>query len=516
MSIHDGYSSTRRTFLRGTGAAGATLLGGLTLGARRALAAEPKRGGTLRFCRPDAPDTLDPQATNSYSAGEFAQMVYDNLARLDKDDQPIPQLATAWRPEKGGQEWVLTLREGVRFHNGDEFTSADVVATVERSLDKSRSGAGYGCFGPVTAIAPEGPHAVRFTLELPFGEFPANLAEYHARIMPTKGIDDLRTSPNGTGPFVFKSFEPGSSLTVERNPNYWDPNLALLDGVKMVFIREAVAMQAALRGGQVDLITQIPVETYLAMRKAPGFNAYSSVTGDYQVCQLMGNMAPFDNMKVREAFRYLVDRKALVASALFGQGAPGNDMPLPPGNIYLPELPQYDQDLEKAKSLLGGSGLMSLTLEIYGSSDRPPQPKMALAFSEAAAKIGVTLQVREIPYTEYVANVARKKPLYLSNFGGSATLFDAIYKKYHSKGFYNYSKIEAGPGLDVKLDNMISEVDKEKRKIIAADVLTDIHKYSDRLIPYFKNYIGITSDKVQGFVPPKFGTIETRGVWLSA
>jgi peptide/nickel transport system substrate-binding protein len=191
-------------------------------------------------------------------------------------------------------------------------------------------------------------------------------------------------------------------------------------------------------------------------------------------------------------------------------------MPLPPGNIYLPDLPQYDQDLERAKSLLAESGLMPLTLEIYGSSDRPPQPKMALAFSEAAAKIGVTLQVREIPYTEYVANVARKKPLYLSNFGGSATLFDAIYKKYHSKGFYNYSKIEAGPGLDAKLENMISEVDKEKRKLIATDALTDIHKYSDRLIPYFKNYIGITSDKVQGFVPPKFGTIETRGVWLSA
>jgi peptide/nickel transport system substrate-binding protein len=505
--------------MRDFGVVVATLLagvGGLVSRPARAVAATPQRGGTLRFCRPDAPDTLDPQGSNSYSGGEFSRMVYDNLAQLDEHDQALPQLATAWRPEKAGQEWVLTLREGVRFHNGDEFTSADVVATVERSMDRGRSGAGYGCFGPVNAIKAEGPHTIRFILDLPFGEFPVNLAEYHCRIMPAKGIDDLRTSPNGTGPFIFKSFEPGSSLTVERNPNYWDPSVVFLDGVRMVFIREAVAMQAALRGGQVDLVTQIPVETYLAMRKAPGFNAYSAVTGDYQVCQLMGNMAPFDNMKVREAFHYLVDRKALVASALFGQGAPGNDMPLPPGNAYLPELPQYDQDLARAKALLAESGLMPLTLDIFGSSDRPPQPKMALAFSEAAAKIGVTLQVREIPYTEYVANVARKKPLYLSNFGGSATLFDAVYKKYHSKGFYNYSEIEASPGLDGKLDAMISEVDIEKRKKIAADALTDIHKYSDRLIPYFKNYIGITSDKVQGFVPPKFGTIETRGVWLSA
>ncbi len=141
---------------------------------------------------------------------------------------------------------------------------------------------------------------------------------------------------------------------------------------------------------------------------------------------------------------------------------------------------------------------------------------MCLAFSEAAAKIGVTLNVRDVPYTEYAANVARKKPLFTSNWGGSPTLFDAIYKKYYSKGFYNYSNIECAPGLDAKLDNMIAEVDTAKRKVIAADVLTLIHEYSDRLVPYFKNYIGITNDKVNGFVPPKFGVIETRKMWLAA
>jgi peptide/nickel transport system substrate-binding protein len=141
---------------------------------------------------------------------------------------------------------------------------------------------------------------------------------------------------------------------------------------------------------------------------------------------------------------------------------------------------------------------------------------MCLAFSEAAAKIGVTLNVRDVPYTEYAANVARKKPLYTSNWGGSPTLFDAIYRKYYSKAFYNYSGIEAAPGLDAKLDDMIAEVDTQKRKTIAAGVLALIHEYSDRLIPYFKNYVGVTSDKVNGFVPPKFGVIETRRMWLSA
>lgn len=515
--ITNGLLPTRRDVLRGAGlVGGGALVSGVRPWHGAAAATKPREGGVLRYCRPDSPDTLDPQVSNSFSGYEYSRLVYDNLAWLDADVQPQPQLATAWKAEKSGQEWVVTLRQGVHFHDGTPFTSADVVATVERSLDKSRAGAGYMTFGPVSEVHPEGDHQVRFILKQPFGEFAVNLAGHQCRILPAKGINDLRTKPNGTGPFVFKDFQPDSSLTVVRNPHYWDPDAVHLDGVRMVFIREAVSMQAALRAGQVDLITQIPIETYLAMHGTRGFHAYSATTGNYQTCQMMGNMAPFDNMKVRQAFRYLVDRKALVEAALLGQGAVGNDVPLPPGNFYLPKLPQYEQNLPLAKKLIEESGVGPIVLNIYGSSDRQPQPKMCLAFAEAAAKIGVTLHVRDIPYTEYAANVARKKPLYTSNWGGSPTLFDGVYKAYYSKGFYNYSNIEAAPGLDTKLEEMIAEVDTAKRKAIVADVLTLVHKYSDRLVPYFMNYVGVTSDKVKGFKPPRYGVVNLRPIWLSA
>ncbi|PZW37692.1 peptide/nickel transport system substrate-binding protein [Humitalea rosea] len=476
----------------------------------------PRKGGVLRFCRPDPPDTLDPQMTNSFSGMEYSQMVYDNLVSLDADTQPVPMLATAWTPEKGGLEWLVTLREGVRFHSGVAFTSADVVATVERAMDPARSGVGSGAFGPVASITAEGPHAVRFVLRVPFGEFPVQLAFRQARILPAAGIDDLRNTPNGTGPFVFKEFQPGSSLTVERNPNYWNPDVVHLDGVRMVFIRESVSMQAALRGGQVDLLTQIPVEMYLAMSRARGFKAYSEVTGDYHAINIMGNMAPFDNLKVREAFRYILDRKATVASVLFGQGAVGNDVPLPAGSIYLPEMTQSEQDLPRAKRLIEESGVGPIELDFFTSSDRQPAPKMVLAFSQAASQIGVTLRVRDIPYTEYAANVSRKKPLYTSYWSGSATLFDAVHRIYHSQSLYNYSKIESSPGLDAKLDAMIAEVDLEKRKAVTKEVMRALNSSADRLIPYFRNYLGMSTDKVQGFVPPRFGTVEMRGIWLSA
>jgi peptide/nickel transport system substrate-binding protein len=447
---------------------------------------------------------------------EFTQMVYDNLTRLDANNQPLPQLATAWQSDKGGQEWVLTLREGVRFHGGEDFTAADVVATIERTMDKAASGVSYNVFGPIKAVQTEGKYKVRVVMTAPFGEFPVLCAYRNCRILPASGLDSVKDKPNGTGPFIFKEYQPGSSITVERNPEYWDRDNIQLDGVRMVFIRESVAMQAALRGGQVDLITQIPVETYLAMKAAHGFRAYSAVTGDHHVLYVMGNMAPFDNLKVRQAFRYLIDRKSLVASALFGLGAVGNDVTVPPGSFYLPELPQYEQDLPRAKKLLEEAGVGPITLDLFTSSERQPAPKMAIACAEAAAKIGVTINVRDIPYTEYAANVSRKKPLYNSYFSGSATLYDGVYRVYHSKGSYNYSGIESGAGTDAVLDSMLAEVDTAKRREFAYEAMRRIHDNSDRIIPYFRNYIGVTSDKVQGFTPPKFGTIETRTIWFSA
>lgn len=480
-------------------------------------AGTPRRGGTLRLCRPDPPDTLHPHLTNSFSAMEITQMVYDNLAILDENDQPRPQLATSWHAEKGGLEWVIDLRDGVKFHSGDPFTADDVVATIERTMDKSTAGLALNVFGPVEKVATEGPLRVRVTMKAPFGEFPVMMGYRACRILPKRGIEDLASAPNGTGPFRFKEYQPGSSITVERNPDYWNGTNIYLDGVRVVYVREAVGMQAALRGGQVDLLTQIPVETYLALKAARGFVAVSAVTGDYHVLNVMGNMKPFDNPKVRDAFRYMIDRKSLVAAALFGQGALGNDVTPPPGNFYLPpDLSPYEQDLPRAKRLLDEANVGPIELDLFTSSERQPAPKMALTVAEAAGRIGVKINVRDIPYVEYAANVSRKKPLYNSYFSGSASLYDGIYRIYQSKQVYNYSGMENGPGTDAILDQMISEPNVQKRQALAFEAVRRIHSYGDRIIPYFRNYLAAHSDKVQGFVPPKYGTIETRSMWLSA
>jgi peptide/nickel transport system substrate-binding protein len=504
---------TRRGAL---GALAGAAIGGAAIAARAQGAGQPRAGGIFRMAYSAAPDTLDAQATLNISTQQYSTMVYDNLTSLDENSQAVPSLAVKWTPEKQGQEWVFDLREGVHFHHGTEFSAEDVVATIERAYDKSLALNASGAFGPMQAARAEGKYRVRLVLTQPFGELPVAVANRWGRILPKDRIDRVKTEPSGTGPFRLTDFQPGASMTMTRYPDYWMKDHPYLDTARLVVIRDAVAQQAALRSNDVDFISSISAETFLALRGASGIRTHSTVTGVYQPVMLQANMAPFNNVKRREAFRYILDRKALIASAVFGQGKLGNDVPLPPGSPYLSALPQHEQDLERARKLIAEASVGPIELDFWCSSERPPTPKVALAMKDAAAKIGVTINVRDIPYTEYAANVARKKPLYTANWSGSPTLYESLYLVFHSAERMNYSTIETNPGLDRLLEEIIAEVDMGRRKQLVAQALGKVHDTSDRVVPYFLNYLGATSEKVQGFVPPQYDIIDVRPIWLSA
>lgn len=503
---------TRRRVLQG---AAVTTGGLMLLGRRAAFAQTPVSGGTLRLSYPNPVDQLDPLATLSTGGQQFAAAIFDKLTEIGPDGfEVIPGLAISWAPEKNGQEWVFELRQGVKFHDGRDFTSEDVVATVERTLDKARAGRGYGAYGPLKEIRSEGPFRVRFVLTQPFAQLPYSCGQRWSSILPADRVDSIGENPVGTGPFKLKDHQPGSTSTVVRNENYWMEGRPYVDEVIFVQVTESVGQQAALRSGTVDVLNQIGVETYLSLRNADGINAFSVPTPKYQVLFLQANKDPFTNMKAREAFRYIIDRKGLLSAALLGEGVIGNDVPLLPDDPMIPQLSQNDQDLEKARALLAEAGIQDLTLDLWTTSERPPAPKMALAVQEGAAKIGVKINIRDIPFTQYAADVARKEPIYTSQWSGYYSDFERLYKPYHSNGGSNYSGMETVPGLDALLEDIIAEVDDAKRKEYMANALEKIHIGSDRVIPYFQNLFGATSTRVGGYSPPLQGLSDLRHIWV--
>lgn len=510
------FTATRRQFLGGSLGLGAGTIVGFGAATMPAARAQARRGGTLRMAYPNPVDKIDPYATLSVAGQQLAGSVFDNLTDADAKGKVTPRLATEWHAEKGGEEWVFKLREGVKFHHGREFTSEDVVATVEHTMDKAVAGPGYGTFGPIKEVKAEGPHQVRFILTQRFGGLPQSFGSRWARIAPADRIGKLADGPVGTGPFVFKDHQPGATTTMTRNENYWMKDKPYLDGIQLMQLAESVAQQAALRGGAVDVVNQISVEAFFSLRNAEGIVAYSEPTARYQILFLQANKAPFDNVKVRQAFRFIIDRKALLQSALLGQGVIGNDVPLLPTDPMIPPLPQNDQDLAKAQALLKEAGVENLALTGWTTSERPPAPKMLLALQEPAARLGIKIDIRDVPFTEYAANVARKQPLYTTQWSGYYTDYERLYKPYHSKGGSNYSGMETAPGLDALLEDIIAEVDDAKRKELMAKALPLIHSSSDRVIPYFQNFFGATVNKLKGYTPPQSDLIDVRELWFEA
>lgn len=480
-----------------------------------ASAQEPKYGGVLRIVRPDAPDTLDPQASTAYSVYQVGSLVFDNLTALDDSFQPEPRLATRWTSTPDAKEWTFELREGVRFHHGKEFTADDVVATIERAENPSLGLLARGIFGAIDAVTAESRYVVRIKLKQPFAELPVAMADNSARILASDRLDDIATAPVGTGPFLFKGMQPGVSVTLEKNPDYWMQGRPYLDGVQISVIRNAVAQQAALLSGSADIITDISTEAYLQLRGNPAVKAYSDSAGQHHAIVTQCNRPPFDNPNVRRAFKYILNRKSLLQSALFGQGEIGNDVPLTSTNPYLPAgLPSHEQDLALARKLLDQEGVGSLKLDFFTTSDRPPAPKIAIAFAEAASSIGVEIKIRDVPYTEYSANVARKMPLYTSSWLGFSTLYRSVYRM-HRRGMPLNFGDDGTDQTDAVLDKMVSAVDLDERKRLVAEWVGLSHEYSERVIPYFMNYFCATGANVSGFTPPKFNAIEVRSIWLA-
>jgi len=502
---------SRRLLLKGAAGLSATMLATQFAAATD----EPKSGGTLRVAFASTPDSLDPQKTVAAAGQQISYLIFDNLTKLDQNNKPHPMLATSWKAEKGGAEWVFDLRKGIKFHHGTEFTSKDVVATIERAYAPDFHFRAKGAFGPLEKAVAEGPYRVRLILKQPLAEIPIVVAGRWSRIVAADAIDTLETKPSGTGPFKFKDFQPGSSVSVVKNDAYWMKGQPYLDGVELVGISDSIAQQAAIRGGNVDILTQIPIETFLSLRNAGDIKVFSKVTGQYQVMMTQSNLPPFDNPLVREAFRYILDRNLLVASALLQQGAVGNDMPIPPGSDFLPQVQQNGQDLQKARALLDKAGHKTLDIDLYTSSERPPSPKMALAFKEAAAQIGVNVTIHDVTYVEYVANVSRKKAFYTTQWSAYPTMYERLYLMYRSGANWKYGKVEDAQGLDAILDKMISELDDQKRKELVKEALTKVHERGERIIPYFMNYVGAARNRVQAYTPPTYDIIDFRGVWLS-
>lgn len=362
--------------------------------------------------------SMDPADMESGDDGYHIFATYNRLVDVDDNFTVIPELATEWSASEDGKTWTFKLREGVKFHSGKDFTAADVVYTFKRLMDEKT---GSGARAVMAFLDPDGikavdSHTVSFTTKEPVAEFPVLITNKFTNIVAEGAGDELRLKGDGTGPFMQEQFTPNAPVRILRkNPNYWVPGEPKAECVRITVAQEAVAAVSAIKAGQVDLVLNVDPSVIPSLKDDPNVELLQTGASNSMTISMWVDTKPFDDVKVREALKLVVDRQAMVDTVLLGYGQPGADNPVPVGSpaSYTKEAPK--QDIEKAKALLAEAGYKDgLKFDLYTAEGVPGMVRMAQVYAEMAKEAGIDINVIVTPADSFWDDTWLKKPILTS------------------------------------------------------------------------------------------------------
>jgi peptide/nickel transport system substrate-binding protein len=474
------------------------------------------RGGTLRVAAPGAgaSETLNPGVMNSPAEIARAFQVYEPLFRLDSRGEGLENvLAEDLTPDAVGSVWTLTLRKGVTWHDGRPFTADDVIYTIRYHLENLDYPAPL--FANIDAANLKKIDAV--TLSIPLRQpnflFPPSLADLNALIIQD-GTTEF-SHPVGTGPFKFQSFTPGQRASYVRNPDYWESGSPKLDGIQIVSIDDENARVNALLSAQVDAISAVP-STGAAQLESAGAVVLTNHSGAWGGLRMLTTKAPFNDVKVRQAMRLLVERDQVVANGLSGRGKTANDLFGWFDPVYAGQLGQHEYDPDQAKSLLRQAGQSGLSVTLESTPLTAGLTAMETLFAASAAAGGVTVNVQQQSVAQFYA--VPNDNVLLRPTAWSARPISAQMSNVLLTNSTNNETRWSDPDFERAYAAAAATGDPGKQSDYLLDAQTIFHDRGGYVIPYFSDFVSGTSSRVSGArsnVRQEFGDWDFRGVTLS-
>ena len=414
---------TRRRLLKGAGAGLAAVAGGNVLAAcgssgtsatssGAASEGKPVAGGVLRVgASGGGPgDTLEAHYVLTNTDYARLAQLYDPLVRLTVPGKPEMVLATEVTPNKTATEWTIKLRKGLRSHDGKPFTAKDVIYSFNRIVKGEYPG--LYALGPIDIAQSRALDnlTVLMKFSAPFSIFLESLgAKFEALYMVPIGYNPKK--PVGTGPFKLKSFTPGRESVAVKFDEYWDQPKPYLDEVVTININDETAQVNALLSGQVDCIDLLAAGSIGGLESG-GKEVTISETAGWQPFAMAVDKPPFSDNRVREALRLSIDRPAMLQSVFGSYGTVGNDYFAPFDEaVKSAGLPQREQDIEKAKSLLKQAGQEDLMVPLITAPLSPGMIQSAQVYSTQVPEAGINSPVVNQGPTEFYARTYGKTPL---------------------------------------------------------------------------------------------------------
>jgi len=427
-------------------------------------------------------ESLDPISSTRFYYP--VQMLYNRLVRQDKSGAPSPELATKWTSNETATEWVFDLRKNVKFHNGKELTSADVVATTNRILDPKRDAPARAVLSIIQDVKALNDYKVKFMLKKAHSDFPILLMDYRVKILPENVDQDKSLVGIGTGPFKLKNLNVEGTTNLIANNEYWEGK-PKLDGIDLIAIADDSARVQALLARQIDWIgwsgvtsQQLPLFQHNSM-----FKIDSISTGDWRGIIFKNDVAPFTDPKVRKALRIVTDREEM-ARLVLGEngGATTCDTPVWKGDQYRMDL-ECKQDIEGAKKLLAEAGFPDgLDIDLYTSNTDTYFRPLVEIYQRQAAKANIRIHIKMTPSDSYWNDVWMKRSAFTALWGQRPT--DQVLNEiYRSTAQWNESAWN-NPGFDQLLDKARLTLDFDSRKELYIDAQKMLWEEGGSLIPF--------------------------------
>ncbi len=341
--------------------AGTTPEAAATTGTTAQPAGEGVAGGTLVFGLLRDPIAFDPHIAYGASSSSLQGNVYDTLVEYDNDSALIGALAESWEVSDDGLEYVMTLRQGVTFHDGATFEAEDVVATFDRIMDEATGASRRVELSHVSSYEATDEYTVTMTLPEPYATLLPVLATSTMYIIDKDWIEsgvDATAEMNGTGPFILDSFEKEVKYTLVKNPNYWREGLPYLDSIEQVPIPDDNARMNAIRSGEINFVEYVPWQNMAEFEDDDNYTSFKGFD-TYNIVRLNVSRPPLDNKLVRQALNFAIDREAVIAVAFGGEGESMTVGLFPQDSPWhQQELdPYWTYDPDKAQELLAEAGV---------------------------------------------------------------------------------------------------------------------------------------------------------------
>ena len=460
-------------------------------------------GSHITIGIPQDLDSLVPSLSQGAGTQEILYNIYEGLYKPDSEGNLVPAVASDYTMSEDGLVYTFTLRDGIKFHNGNPVTVEDVKYSIETCAGLNGGEPVISAFSNIESVEAPDDKTVVITLKESSSPFMAILSTVEAAIVPADA-PDLQTDPVGTGPYRFVSRSLQENVVLERFDDYWGEPAHIKD-ITLKVLADSDSIVMNLEGGAVDLVAR--VSTAQAAELGDDFEVLEGTMNLVQAMYLNNAVAPFDNEKVRQALCYAVNKQEILDFVSEGKGTPVGSSMFPAfGKYYVEELNDiYTTDIDKAKALLADAGYadgFSFTMKV--PSNYQQHVDTAQVVAEQLKQINVTANIELIEWETWLSDVYQGRDFEATLVGVDASTLTAgaMLSRFRSdahNNFINFNNEEYDAAYEEALaaeavmdDDKATEAYKKCETILAETAANVYIQDMCELVAVRKGYTGYT------------------------